>query len=209
MRTTGTENAHLIVSDGVTAKIASIIPAPSPAKVHIPRSQQVLTCKSSTGATYRQDCAVQRPSPGRDAVIFRLAGTSRAATYIGICESMLEMVIRDEPHSRLGCISNDKRGTPRIESANTLRTQRIANDGKRGLSLRTAELYRRRKQCWESAHTLPPNCERVLVNSAGYVTNLMTWVRSAGNLGCDDRQRTAGRDSRFDSAGCRTSEQRV
>ena len=78
------EGAHLMVSEGVTAKTASIIPAPSPAS----RLRGADTLPSST--------------PVRASAIMpvSLAQEERAA-HLSVRERVFEVVVRDEAHARL------------------------------------------------------------------------------------------------------------
>jgi len=76
------EDMYLIVSEGVTAIIASIIPAPRPANIDL-------------GADSR---------PFISAMITSHQGM---IAYLVVTEHLLELIICRKPHARFDCISHD------------------------------------------------------------------------------------------------------
>ena len=78
------EGAHLMVSEGVTAKTASIMPAPSPAS----RLRGADTLPSST--------------PVRASAIMPVSfAQEKWAAHLSVRERVFEVVVRDEAHARL------------------------------------------------------------------------------------------------------------
>jgi HPt (histidine-containing phosphotransfer) domain-containing protein len=84
---------HLIVSEGVTAMIASIIPAPKPANIDLGAESlpwivhELMTASASCGMT-----------------------------HLVVLEHRFELIISGEPHTGLYCVPDDDRRTSRIQA---------------------------------------------------------------------------------------------
>ena len=107
---------HLIVSDGVTAKIASVIPAPSPARCTVVSE---VNSRSSTGQPDLQDCVERSLSPERYVSAGQQAAGSQ--THLGIRQHPFEFIIADESNTCFDRVSNNERAATRIEPCDSLR----------------------------------------------------------------------------------------
>ena len=91
----GDGKTYLIVSEGVTAKTASIIPAPSPA------------------SRLRGGETLPSPTHPHVSLLPPCSGLTRAAaTHLSVRERMLEVVVRNEAYTSLDGISYCEFGIP-------------------------------------------------------------------------------------------------
>ena len=94
----GDGKTYLIVSEGVTAKTASIIPAPSPA------------------SRLRGGETLPSPTHPHVSLLPPYSGLTRAAvTHLSVRERMLEVVVRDEAYARLDGVSCCVFGIPEAQ----------------------------------------------------------------------------------------------
>lgn len=104
------EKTHLIVSDGVTAKIASVMPAPSP-------------------ATQTINISLSPPSDASPAKK-RTQKTPRCRNLaLRIRQFTLEVIIGQEPNTRFHRVSNDKRCTSRVEAREAATLDSLFDNG--------------------------------------------------------------------------------
>ena len=103
--------AHLIVSDGVTAMIASIIPAPRPA--NIDRGAESFPCPSARLLT-------------------------PCVTHILVLKQRLELIIRCEAHTGLGSIADDDGGAAGVKALDSSLGERPLHGGNQARLLRVS-----------------------------------------------------------------------
>jgi hypothetical protein len=86
---------------------------------------------------------------------------------------MFKVIVRDKAHAGFNSIADNESRTSRVEAGHSLRLQSLLDDRKWCLSLSAAQsVYQHSSHHDCTQHTLPPNWERVLTNSVGYVTKL-------------------------------------
>jgi hypothetical protein len=161
--------SHLIVSDGVTAKTASIIPAPNPALKT--QTSDMAQKRSACTRTHQQGSLARSLYPHSGQNKHSRPDDPPVRTHLGIRQHALEMVVANEPHAGLRRVSDHKRRASRIQARRAFGTKGIADDGDGALPLHRGQPFPpvMRKN---AGRTLPPNWDRVLANSAGYVMKL-------------------------------------
>ena len=102
-----------MVSDGVTAKMASVIPAPRPAELKEVRfSERNKGPKPTNKAPRCTDFALR--------ITLYQIDRRKKGTYISISQLLLEKVIADKPHTCLDRVAYDEGCTSRVQPCETL-----------------------------------------------------------------------------------------
>lgn len=154
---------YLMVSEGVTANTASVIPAPRPAANESELAFDLTRCRTRYIPT-RLRGALSLPykettirylytdldrDDGHCDYSSRTSSTETQGnkeTHIRIGQHRLVLVVTQEPDSCLDCISDNECGTSCVEPSDTLIGYRIPDDTDRTHRLRSIEMIREKKR---------------------------------------------------------------